>query len=48
MTELKDFRCTHEESGRVCNKLLAKVDLKPGSVVEIKCPRCRTMNREEG
>ena len=33
---MKDFRC------KQCNRLLAKVS--EGSKVEIKCPRCKTMN----
>ena len=33
---LSDFRC-----GK-CNRLLAKVD--PLHQVQIKCPRCRTLN----
>ena len=33
---MKDFRC------KQCNRLLAKVG--GGGRVEIKCPRCKTMN----
>ncbi len=33
---MNDFRCTQ------CNRLLAKIE--GGSKVEIKCPRCKTMN----
>ena len=33
---LKEFRC------KFCNRLLAKVG--DGSKVEIKCPKCKTMN----
>lgn len=33
---LKEFRC------RFCHRLLAKVE--DGSKVEIKCPKCKTMN----
>lgn len=33
---LREFRC------KFCNRLLAKVD--EGSKVEIKCPKCKTMN----
>jgi phage FluMu protein Com len=33
---MKDFRC------QSCNRLLAKV--AEGSKVEIKCPRCKSMN----
>ena len=33
---LKEFRC------KFCHRLLAKVD--DGSRVEIKCPKCKTMN----
>ena len=33
---LKEFRC------KFCNRLLAKVE--DGSKVEIKCPKCKTMN----
>ena len=34
--ELREFRC------KFCHRLLAKVD--QGSRVEIKCPKCKTMN----
>ncbi|MBN2058552.1 MAG: Com family DNA-binding transcriptional regulator [Candidatus Saganbacteria bacterium] len=34
---MMDFRC------KQCNRLLAKVS--PQSVVEIKCPRCKDLNR---
>ena len=33
---LKEFRC------KFCHRLLAK--LEEGSKVEIKCPKCKTMN----
>ncbi|MEE8637743.1 MAG: Com family DNA-binding transcriptional regulator [Candidatus Margulisiibacteriota bacterium] len=33
---MRDFRC------KQCNRLLARVG--EGSKVEIKCPRCKTMN----
>ena len=33
---LKEFRC------KFCHRLLAKVE--DGSKVEIKCPKCKTMN----
>jgi LSD1 subclass zinc finger protein len=33
---LKEFRC------KFCHRLLAKLD--EGSKVEIKCPKCKTMN----
>ena len=33
---LKEFRC------KFCHRLLAKVD--EGSKVEIKCPKCKTLN----
>jgi phage FluMu protein Com len=33
---LKEFRC------KFCHRLLAKVD--DGSKVEIKCPKCKTLN----
>jgi phage FluMu protein Com len=33
---LREFRC------KFCHRLLAKVD--EGSRVEIKCPKCKTMN----
>jgi len=33
---MKDFRC------KFCNRLLARVG--DGSVVEIKCPKCKTLN----
>jgi phage FluMu protein Com len=33
---LKDFRC------KFCHRLLAKVE--EGSKVEIKCPKCKTLN----
>lgn len=33
---MKDFRC------KFCHRLLAKVD--DGARVEIKCPKCKTMN----
>lgn len=33
---LKEFRC------KFCHRLLAKVE--EGSKVEIKCPKCKTMN----
>ncbi len=33
---MKDFRC------KFCNRLLAKVG--EGSVTEIKCPKCKTLN----
>ena len=33
---MKEFRC------KFCHRLLAKVD--DGSKVEIKCPKCKTMN----
>lgn len=33
---MKEFRC------KFCNRLLAKVD--QGSRVEIKCPKCKTIN----
>jgi LSD1 subclass zinc finger protein len=33
---LKEFRC------KFCHRLLAKLD--EGSRVEIKCPKCKTMN----
>ena len=33
---LKEFRC------KFCRRLLAKVE--DGSKVEIKCPKCKTMN----
>lgn len=34
--ELREFRC------KFCHRLLAKVD--QGSRVEIKCPKCKTLN----
>jgi phage FluMu protein Com len=34
--DLKEFRC------KFCHRLLAKVDA--GSKVEIKCPKCKTLN----
>jgi LSD1 subclass zinc finger protein len=37
---LKEFRC------KFCHRLLAK--LEEGSKVEIKCPKCKTMNLYEG
>ena len=33
---LKEFRC------KFCHRLLAKLD--EGSKVEVKCPKCKTMN----
>ena len=30
-----------------CNTILAKVSLRPGSVIEIKCPRCNAMATKE-
>lgn len=33
---LKEFRC------KFCRRLLAKID--EGSKVEIKCPKCKTLN----
>jgi len=36
MIKLKEVRC------KKCNKLLAKADGK----VEIKCPRCGTLNKQ--
>lgn len=30
-----------------CGTMLAKIALSPGSVVEIKCPRCRVMATKE-
>ena len=37
MKELVEFRCGY------CNKLLAKY--KDGSTVEVKCPKCKSMNK---
>ena len=34
----------HEVRCNKCNKLLAKVS--SGSRVEVKCPRCKTINQE--
>ena len=36
MTQLNEFRC------KFCHRLLAKVE--EGSKVEIKCPKCKTLN----
>lgn len=36
-----EIRCTNPN----CNKLFGKGDLGPGSTIEIKCPRCKTMCR---
>ena len=35
---LQAWRCSH------CNKMLCKLDLMPGSTVELKCPRCEAIN----
>ena len=37
---MQEFRC------KFCRRLLAKV--QEGSKVEIKCPKCKTMNLYEG
>jgi len=43
----KEFRCSKCPDFRLHRKgwLLARVKLGPGSMVEIMCPRCKTINR---
>ncbi len=36
--ELESWRCTR------CGRLLARISLSPGSMVEQPCPRCHTVN----
>ncbi len=35
-----DYRC----AGSKCSRLLFRAILMPGTVVDIRCPRCNTMN----
>lgn len=37
--EGKELRCVG------CNKLFAKGEIGEGGVLELKCPRCKTINR---
>lgn len=39
-------RCSGRKprDGTPCNKLLAEMDLKPGSMVRVKCGSCNTFN----
>jgi len=39
--ELEVWRCPH------CSRILAKLTLAPGSVVEVKCGSCKTFSRLE-
>lgn len=42
---LEDLRCTgHLKDGSPCMKLLARTSLEKFGTVEIKCPKCDTMN----
>ena len=43
----RELRCTLEKkNGELCNKLLAKGTAS--APIEMKCPRCKGMNRFEG
>jgi phage FluMu protein Com len=42
---LLGVRCSgRKRDGSACNKLLAELDLKPGSVVRVKCGHCNEFN----
>lgn len=39
---LTDVRCDgRARTGEVCGKLIARVSLAPGSLVELVCPKCK-------
>lgn len=40
------MRCSGRKprDGSPCNKLLAEMDLAPGSIVQVKCGSCNKMN----
>ncbi len=40
LADLRPFRCPR------CDTLLARIRLTPGSVVEIKCGRCKALVKE--
>jgi phage FluMu protein Com len=40
---LTDVRCDgRARNGALCGKLIARVALAPGSMVELVCPKCRS------
>jgi len=42
----KEVRCTSIlENGWVCNMLLVRGEIGPGTNLEVKCPRCRVKRR---
>jgi phage FluMu protein Com len=42
---LLGVRCSgRKRDGSPCNKLLAEMDLKPGSIVRVKCGHCNEFN----
>lgn len=40
---LKDVKCPGTYRNGLCGRLLFRANLKSGQLVEIKCPKCKSM-----